>query len=434
VVLYNTFMKNKILKLLKTKNVFLTGGAGVGKSYLTKEIILEYKKNLKHVAVLGSTGISAINIGGQTIHSFFAFGICSNLEELVLQDRKNKKRIKEINELLKSCDLIIVDEISMVSCDMLDMIRYRVERAGSETTFLFVGDFFQLPPVVKNRYTNNLFGGIYAFESNSWSFFDPVVIELKEMKRTKDKEFFRILNKIRVGIVDNEVEHYLINLSNNTKVLKEEPTFLHGINKEVTLINEKNLKAHKAKEMILKSDITLYEKKLSNKRVQNWINSLPVNEELRIKEGVPVLFTSNKWGKFYNGERGVVKEIFEDSLIIEKNKRVVKVQRQEFNLVEYSKNSNEELEENILATLKQYPVKLAYAITIHKSQGMSIENLVCNIDHIFTPSQFYVAIGRAVNPKKLYIEYTRGNIKNYLKNIIKVNDSVKKYYNILFDI
>ena len=130
----------------------------------------------------------------------------------------------------------------------------------------------------------------------------------------------------------------------------------------------------------------------------------------------------------------MVKEIFEDSLIIEKNKRVVKVQRQEFNLVEYSKNSNEELEENILATLKQYPVKLAYAITIHKSQGMSIENIVCNIDHIFTPSQFYVAIGRAVNPKKLYIEYTRGNIKNYLKNIIKVNDSVKKYYNILFDI
>lgn len=421
-------MKDKIVKLLKTKNVFLTGGAGVGKSYLTKEIILEYKKSLKHAVVLGSTGISAVNIGGQTIHSFFAFGICSNLEELVLQDKKNRKRVKEINELLKSCDLIIVDEISMVSSAMLDMIRYRVENAGYEGTFLFVGDFFQLPPIIKSGLGSNLFGGVYAFESSSWDFFDPVVIELEEMKRTKDKKFFQILGKIRVGIIDEEVDDYLVNLSNNIEVLKNEPTFLYGRNKEVTLVNAKKLQEHPKKEVILQADITLHDKRVSNKRLESWMNSLPVNEELILKEGVPLLFTSNKWGKFYNGERGVIKEILEDSLMIEKNGRLIKVQKQEFDLIEYKKDKNDELKEEVLATMSQYPIKLAYAITIHKSQGMSIENLVCNIDNIFTPSQFYVAIGRAVNPKKLYIQYSRGDIKRYLRNIIKVNDEVKQYY------
>jgi hypothetical protein len=317
----------------------------------------------------------------------------------------------------------------MVSSAMLDMIRYRVENGGYEGSFLFVGDFFQLPPIVKKGgFGSTLFNGIYAFESSSWDFFDPVVIELDEMKRTKDKKFFQILSKVRVGIIDKEVENYLVNLSNNTEVLKNEPTFLYGRNKEVTFVNDKKLQDHPAKKVVLKADITLHHKKLSDKRVQSWINALPVNEELVLKEGVPILFTSNKWGKFYNGERGVVKEILEDSLMIEKNGRLIKVQKQEFDLIEYTKDKNDELKEEVLATMSQYPIKLAYAITIHKSQGMSIENLVCNIDNIFTPSQFYVAIGRAVNPKKLYIEYLRGDIKEYLKNIINVSNEVKQYY------
>ncbi len=424
-------MKNKILKFLKTKNVFLTGGAGVGKSYLTKEIIKEYKQNSKHVVVLGSTGISAVNIGGQTIHSFFAFGICNSLDELVLQDRKNKKRVKDIKELLKSCDLIIIDEISMVSSSMLDMIRYRVEGSGFEGSFLFVGDFFQLPPIVKNSFNSNLFSNaIYAFESSSWKLFDPIMIELDEPKRVKDRHFFKILNKIRVGVLDKEVGDYLLELSKNRDVLQNEPTFLYGRNKEVNLTNTQKLLSHKGKEFILDSKITLHDKKLSQNRIQSWLNALPVEEKLTLKEGIPILFTSNKWGKFYNGERGIIREIYEDSILIEKSDKLIKVERQDFSLLEYKQDKNGELKERALATISQFPIKLAYAVTIHKSQGMGIDNLVCNIDNIFTPSQFYVAIGRATNPKNLYIEYFRGNFSNYLRNIIRVSDEVREFYRV----
>ncbi len=425
-------MKHKLMKLLKTKNVFLTGGAGVGKSYLTKEIISEYKQNSKHVVVLGSTGISAVNIGGQTIHSFFAFGICNSLDELVLQDRKNKSRIKEIKEILKSCDLIIIDEISMVSSNMMDMIRYRVENSSFEGSFLFVGDFFQLPPIVKNGFNNtHLFSNaIYAFESSSWDFFDPVMIELNEMKRVKDEYFFKILSKIRVGMLDDEVEEYLLKLSKNEEVLQNEPTFLYGRNKEVNLTNTQKLLSHKGKEVVLDSEITLHNKKISQNRIQSWLNALPVEEKLTLKEGIPILFTSNKWGKFYNGERGIIREIYEESLLIEKSNKLIKVQRQDFSLLEYEYDKNDEIKEKTLATISQFPIKLAYAVTIHKSQGMSINNLVCNIDNIFTPSQFYVAIGRATDPRNLYIEYTKGNFSNYLRNIVKVSDEVRKFYRV----
>ncbi len=420
-------MKDKILKLLKNKNVFLTGGAGVGKSYLTKQIISFYKKNFKTVVILGSTGISAVSIGGQTIHSFFAFGICNSIEELVVQDKRNRKKVKDIKEMLESCDLIVIDEISMVSASLLDMIKYRIENSMFEGSFLFVGDFFQLPPVLKK--SNSLFGqNIYAFESEAWGFFNPVKIELFEMKRTKDKEFFDILSKIRVGRLSDEVLEYLIKLSKNFTILKNEPTFLYGRNYEVAVTNIQKLSDHTGKEFNLSSKISLHQKKISNKKLQKWINVLPVEEELKLKIGVPILFTSNKWGKFYNGERGIIKDIDDNSLTIEKNQREIRVQRQEFDLVEYQIDKNGDMKENSLATISQYPVKLAYAITIHKSQGMSIENLVCNIDNIFARSQFYVAIGRAINPKKLYIECKRSNLKEYFKTIITVSEDVKSFY------
>ncbi len=123
-------MSNKVdvLEALKHSNIFLTGGAGVGKSYITNEVIADYRKRGKQVVSLGSTGVSAVNIGGYTIHSFFVFGIASNFEELEVGDKRAKKRLADLKKILKSTDLIIVDEISMVSTDLLDMIAYRVKR------------------------------------------------------------------------------------------------------------------------------------------------------------------------------------------------------------------------------------------------------------------------------------------------------------------
>ncbi len=421
-------MKNNILTLLKTNNVFLTGGAGVGKSYFAKEIISYYKNNLLQVVALGSTGISAVGIGGQTIHSFFGFGICNCLEELILFDKKNRKKIKDLKEILKSCDLIVIDEISMVSSNLMDMMKYRLESLNFNGKILFVGDFFQLPPVIKKR-NNSLFSNnIYAFESSAWEFFSPKTVELKEMKRTKDKKFFEILNKIRISKIDDKILDYLIGLSKNIEVKNANSTGLYGRNNEVYKINYQRLHEHNAKEIVLKASLQIHEKKISQNKLQNWINSLPVDEELKLKEGVPVLFTSNKWGKFFNGERGIIKEILNDSLMIEKNNRLIKVQRQDFNLIEYKSNKDGDIEENILASISQFPVKLAYAITIHKSQGMSIDNLLCNIDYIFTPSQFYVAISRATNPENLYLQYSKGDLREYLMKVIKISDKVKNFY------
>ena len=109
------------------------------------------RANKKQVVVLGSTGVSAVNIGGQTLHSFFAFGICSNLDELTRNDRYNKARLIEIKKMLQECDLIVLDEISMVSSDVMDMIFHRLRAGKFKGSMLFVGDFFQLPPVQKGR-------------------------------------------------------------------------------------------------------------------------------------------------------------------------------------------------------------------------------------------------------------------------------------------
>ncbi len=156
-------MKNNVIELLKKqKNVFLTGGAGVGKSTLTNSIIKEFKSEGKNVAALASTGMAATLINGQTLHSFFDLAIASNLEEL---ERYKKREIsKKVKKLVSSMSLIVIDEVSMISSDVFDLIRLRLLQAEYSGAILVVGDFLQLPPVVRGSNTLN-----FAFESSSWS-------------------------------------------------------------------------------------------------------------------------------------------------------------------------------------------------------------------------------------------------------------------------
>ena len=206
---------------LEVSNIFLTGGAGVGKSYMTNEIIDSYRTDGKQVIPLGSTGVSAVNIGGFTIHSFFIFGISSNFEELSISDKKSKKRLSELKKILKATDLIIIDEISMVSADLMEMIVSRLSSCSYQGRVMLVGDFYQLPPIVKRNSNNSLFGGLlFAFESSAWQRLDPTVIELTDMKRTDDGEFTHILSKVRAGACDNEVIDYMLRLCNNDSVYK----------------------------------------------------------------------------------------------------------------------------------------------------------------------------------------------------------------------
>ena len=420
-------MLEKIEKILETRDVLLTGGGGVGKSYLSEKLAKKAKKESKQVVVLGSTGVSAVNVNGQTIHSFFAFGICSSLEELVKHDKYNKNRLPEIKKILSKCDLLIIDEISMVSSSLLDMIQYRLRNGGFRGRILFVGDFFQLPPIIKGRNNSLLDSNGYAFESSAWEYLNPLIIELSETKRTKDREFFKILNKIRWASIDKEVIDYLQRLRDNSKVLGGGATVLFARNAEADKMNLKRLSELKGKEVLIKAKETLHVKSLHSNKIKNWKKSLPISCDLVLKIGAKVLFCTNKWQKYYNGERGVVREIGDDYILVEKEDGFVRVDRMEYTMSE-NIILNDKVEEKPLISIEQFPLKLAYAITIHKSQGMSIDELVCNIDNIFEKSQFYVAISRAKNPKKLYLDLNYGDLERWIKRITQVSQKVVDFY------
>jgi ATP-dependent exoDNAse (exonuclease V) alpha subunit len=418
-----------IKDILKNNHLFLTGSSGAGKSYLTARIIKEYEKDKKQVVILGSTGISAVNIGGQTIHSFFAFGICKNTEELLRYDR-NIKRLKELYGILSNTDLLIIDEISMVSAALMEMIRYRLNASRFNGSILFVGDFFQLPPIRKKDEFDggSLFGDeVYAFESSAWKSYNPKILELTGSKRTTDGHFFNILNQIRKGEVDDKAVEFFENLRQNRAVMLLNPTVLFGRNYEADRMNKERLDEIDSEPHILKAEFTINEKSVSQNRIENWLKSLNIPLNLELKIGTYILFCVNKWGKYYNGERGVIRGIFDEYLLIEKDGKPIKVEPYEFTLYENALEGGE-IKSKTIAVLKQFPLKLAYAITIHKSQGMSIENLVCDIDNIFEKSQFYVAVSRAMSAKNLYIKYSRGDFAAYLKRCVQTDDKVKEFY------
>ncbi len=420
-------MLEKIEKILKTRDVLLTGGGGVGKSYLAMELVKRAKKNAQQVVTLGSTGVSAVNINGQTIHSFFSFGICGSLEELSKHDKYAKNRLGEIKKILKKCDLLIIDEISMVSSLLLDMIQYRLRSSGFAGRILFVGDFFQLPPVFKKINNSLMNRNEYAFESSAWEFINPLIIELTKTKRTDDEEFFSILSKIRWANIDTKVIAYLENLRNNTFVTKSDATVLFARNKEADEMNLKKLQELEGVPVLIKAKEKLHVKSLHENKINNWKKSLPIPCDLTLKIGAKVLFCTNKWGKYYNGERGIIREIADNYIVVEKENAVVKVDRQEYVMSE-NIILNGEIEEKPLISIEQYPLKLAYAITIHKSQGMSINELVCNIDNIFEKSQFYVAISRAKNPKNLYLHQSYGDFDRWIQKITTVSPKVINFY------
>ena len=418
-----------LLAILERGNLFLTGAAGTGKSWLTNRVIDAYREEARGGVPLGSTGVSAVNIGGLTLHSFFVLGICNSFEELKEHDRRNKKRLADLKRLLKATELIVIDEISMVGVETLEMVRYRLESLGYGGRVMFVGDFYQLPPVVKAPAGDaGLFGeALYAFESGAWAAFAPRVVELRRMRRTRDEAFTRILARIRRGERDREVVDYLLGLCNNDAVFGMEPTWLYGRNQEVERMNAESLARLEEEEILCFAELEK-EKRLHEKRLESWLKLLPVQEQLRLKIGAPVLFTVNRWGRYVNGERGVLRAVEEEFLIVEKEGEFVRVEPHEFVLGEPELDGEGRLQMRPVATLRQYPLKLAYAVTIHKSQGMSLERLVCNVDTLFVPSQFYVAISRATDPAGLKIDFNRGDLVAYLKRVIRVDPRVAEWY------
>ncbi|MDD2790743.1 MAG: AAA family ATPase [Sulfurimonas sp.] len=389
---------NTIITTLKQKqSVFLTGGAGVGKTTITKEVIKAFESEAKKVAKLASTGMAATLIGGQTLHSFLDLGIASDVKELELNGKFEIKN--KIKKLISLMDLIVIDEISMVSDKLFEMIQLRLKQADFRGVLLIVGDFLQLPPVVRGSSEVS-----FAFESSVWESFEFSRIELTHVYRTDDKQFIELLNEIRFGHIDETIHNELNEFIKPLPHELDKFTFLFGKNASAAFHNKTQLASIENELFIKEAQIIKHLQSSSDKEVLRFMDDARIEKELSLKVGAPVLFTRNSWN-YFNGERGVVINVETGYVYVQKaDAKVVKLEavaQSKTLWKEKTIDGKKELVEEPAFTIYQFPIKLAFAITIHKSQGMSIEDLIIETNEIFAPSQFYVALSRSSNPKRL---------------------------------
>jgi ATP-dependent exoDNAse (exonuclease V) alpha subunit len=332
--------------------------------------------------------MSATLINGQTLHSFLDLGIASNIRELEISGRVEIK--KKTKKLISSMHLIVIDEISMVSDTLFEMIKLRLTQAEFNGAVLVVGDFLQLPPVVRGSAEVK-----FAFESDIWEEFDFEKIELTHIYRTDDKEFIELLGNVRDGFVDERIHNHLNEFIKPLPEDLSEFTFLFGKNNSASRHNKNQLAYIDSEVFVKEAQIIKHSKSVNDSEVERFMNDSRIDKELELKIGAPVLFTRNSWN-YFNGERGVVVNVDASFVYVQKaDGKVVKLEavaQSKAKWSEKSVNGKKEMVEEAQLSVYQFPIKLAFAITIHKSQGMSIEDLIIETNEIFAPSQFYVAL------------------------------------------
>lgn len=382
-------------------HIFLTGNAGTGKSTL-----LEYWRNKtkKNVAVLAPTGVAALNVKGQTIHSFFGFRPDITVQKIHRYYRKKGKK-----GLFKKIDTIVIDEISMVRADLLDCIDQFLRMHGKDENkpfgdirMIFIGDLHQLPPVVTNKETDifkNFYKTPYFFSSNVFEEIDLKFIELKKIYRQNDEEFIEILASMRL----NEISENQLDKLNS----RFDPQFETPSNKFFITLTTTNKTAQKINEYHLA--------KLFNERYTYTGNAdgkfeekyLPTSPTLELKAGAQIMMVANdKLGRWVNGTLGKVAGIKidqkggPDKIIVElENGTQVEVEPYTWEMYNMNYNpATDKLQSNVVGTYTQYPLSLAWAITIHKSQGKTFENVIIDFGWgTFAHGQAYVALSRCTN-------------------------------------
>ncbi|MFA5985938.1 MAG: PIF1 family DEAD/DEAH box helicase [Parcubacteria group bacterium] len=371
------------LNILKRgHNVFLTGPAGSGKTFLLNAYIGYLKQNRISYAVTASTGIAATHIGGRTIHSWSGIGIKEDLSE-----KEIKKIIRNplVHKRLTKTDVLIIDEISMLHAYQIDLIN-KILRSARENVksfggmqIILSGDFFQLPPVRKNAGTTVQF----IDQSQSWKEMDLKVCYLSEQYRQKEDALSRVLSDIR-GKCVTEKTHLLLKKATNQKIdSAQERTKLFTHNIDVDRVNNHEL--HKIKE---KSFLYRMVSDGNEKLVEAIKNGCLAPEELILKKGALVMFVRNNFDQGYvNGTIGTVIDFDEDRFPIVKtlHGEEIRVSPEKW-LIE------EDGEE--LAQIKQLPLRLAWAITIHKSQGMTLDAAEIDLKKCFEYGMGYVALSR----------------------------------------
>lgn len=382
-----------------TKDVqvyFLTGEGGSGKSYTTKKFIESEEARGHTVLKCGTTGIAACNIGGQTVHSLFGIGIAKNEQELAEFEAKNPKIKEEALREIRQADTIVIDEISMLHCDQMELVKLRLEQANFKGKIVYVGDFLQLPPVDIDGNENR-----FAFESEAWKEQAPKMVSLAGNKRSSNAEFTNMLNRIRYGERSEEITNYLSTFANH-KVDENEATYIFATNREVKKHNSTKLEELEGVKHVLKTHIESKDgQRLTAAQKEKIINEVPIDASFESKIGAKVLLLSNdKKQNIYNGDRAVIENINNEGV-------TVRLERTGENVVIKSRTYQAEfVDERGMqrqASVTGMPMRLSYGITAHKSQGLSLDHTVANAANVFEDSQFYIAVSRAKNPDTLRV-------------------------------
>jgi len=399
------------------RNIFLTGKAGTGKTTFLKYI----RENCtKQMAVVAPTGVAAINAGGVTIHSFFQLPLSpfipetggtgfssqnlevSNKHSLISRLRFNSDKKKVLQQL----ELLVIDEISMVRCDTLDAIdtvlRYirqrPTERFGG-VQLLFIGDMLQLPPVIKEQEWSMLseyYSGQYFFDSKVLQEEAPVYIEFNKIYRQSEEKFIQLLNQVRNNELDED----------GMKILESrfQPSFRRRKQDGYIILTTHNNKAAEinAKELSdLSNKLFSYEAEVQDEFSDR---AYPAEEVLHLKVGAQVMFirndTAEKGKRFFNGKIGIISRLESDKIFVqcEEDPFEIEVQKEKWENIRYTLNkTTRQLDSDVLGSFTQFPLRLAWAITIHKSQGLTFEKAIIDAGDAFAPGQVYVALSRCTS-------------------------------------
>lgn len=381
------------LEILKTgANVFLTGEPGAGKTHVINQYIEWLRERGVYPAVTASTGIAATHINGTTIHSWSGIGIKRNLTDMQIEQIMDKPWV--YNKVMNT-RVLIIDEISMLDATAIDDVekvcsRIRAQffsnKAFGGMQVIFVGDFFQLPPVTNDRKVAK-----FAFESEAWEAAKPIFCYLDEQHRQEDPEFLEILTKMRQGSL--EAEHIKKLNSTRKPDTQELITRLYTHNAAVDSINTSELQKLETKRRDYGMETSGNEYLVSVLK-KNCLSP----EVLKVKVGALVMFTRNNFEEEYvNGTVGVVTGYSYDGFPIVEIKSGRKI------TATYADWTIQEGKE-ILARVSQVPLRLAWAITVHKSQGMSLDRAIIDLSHAFEYGQGYVALSRVRSLAGLSLE------------------------------